>query len=141
MARLRALVHLTEEPLSEPIELRLPDLIGADLHPRVVPALGARDDRHLAERARIRAASRGLVRRGKPRAEEGLCLRQHLVGTQRGPMEVSHAHLGWKRRSVRLFKTTLKLDHAIAALANTGESSTGTQGYSTPAAMGIPITL
>src|SRR5207247_5190015 len=50
-------------------------------------------------------------------------------------------HAGRKRRSVRLFSTTLRLDHAIAALASTGESRTRKNGYSAPAATGMPITL
>src|SRR2546422_5198390 len=87
---------------------------------------------------------RRLVRRREARPEERLRLRQHLVGTQRRPMEIPHrfpSHAGLKRRSVRLFSTTLRLDHAIAALANTGESSRWSHGYSAPAATGIPITL
>src|SRR3989449_6882752 len=77
-------------------------------------------------------------------AEERFRLRQHLVGAQRGSMEILHrfpSHAGLKRRSVRLFNTTLRLDHAIAALANTGESSTWSHGYNAPAATGMPITL
>jgi len=42
---------------------------------------------------------------------------------------------------VRLFSTTLRLDHAIAALARTGESSTPKNGYRAPAAMGMPTAL
>src|SRR5437879_1326177 len=144
VARLHLFVYLRQEALSEAVELRLAYLIGADLHQRVVPALGAGRDRHLAERARVGAPPRRLVRRGKARAEEGLGLRQRVVGTEGGPMEIPHrlpSHAGLKRRSVRLFRTTLRLDHAIAALASNGESSTWSHGYSTPAATGMPITL
>src|SRR6266496_671679 len=117
---------------------------GVDLHQRVVPALSAGGDRHLAQRARIDAPSRRLVRRREARAEERLGLRQHVVGAQGRPVEIPHrfpSHAGLKRRNIRLLSTTLRLDHAIAALASTGESSTWSHGYNAPAAIGMPITL
>src|SRR2546430_7705972 len=49
-------------------------------------------------------------------------------GSISSPAHVAHA--GLNRRSVRLFKTTDKLDHAIAALASTGESSQPVKGRS-----------
>jgi len=45
------------------------------------------------------------------------------------------------RRSRSEFVTTVTELKAIAALANTGESSRPKAGYSTPAATGMPITL
>src|SRR5256885_3106205 len=143
VARFHLFVHLRQEALGEAVELRLAHLVGADLHQRVVPALGPGRDGHLAEPARVGAPPGCLVRRGEACAEEGLGLCQYLVGTQGSPMEIPHgpSHAGLKRRSVRLFSTTLRLDHAIAALASTGESSTWSHGYSTPAATGMPITL
>ncbi len=44
-----------------------------------------------------------------------------------------------RRRSA--FAITLTDDSAIAAAATTGESSTPKNGYSTPAASGMPATL
>ncbi len=48
---------------------------------------------------------------------------------------------GRNRRRRRLLSTTDTLENDMAALAMTGESSSPKKGYSTPAAMGIPITL
>src|SRR5690606_15384217 len=45
------------------------------------------------------------------------------------------------RRSRKLLLTTLTELNAIAALASTGLSSTPNAGYSTPAAIGMPMTL
>src|SRR5437660_1393697 len=66
---------------------------------------------------------------------------EHVVGAQARSVEVSHAQAGLKRRSVKLFSTTLRLDHAIAALATTGDNRTWNAGYSAPAAIGMPMTL
>ena len=48
---------------------------------------------------------------------------------------------GRKLRNRRLFVTTETLDSDIAALAITGDNSQPNTGYSTPAAIGIPIML
>ena len=46
-----------------------------------------------------------------------------------------------RARSRRLFATTLTELNAIAALARMGLSSMPNAGYSTPAAIGMPMTL
>src|SRR5256884_7330429 len=94
-----------------------------------------------AQRPRVAAPPGGLVGRCQAGAEERLGLGEHVLGTQGRSVEVSHAHAGLKRRSVKLFNTTLRLDHAIAALANTGDSRTWNAGYSAPAAIGMPMML
>jgi hypothetical protein len=52
-----------------------------------------------------------------------------------------HVASSLKDLSRRLFVRTDTLDSDIAALAITGESSQPVTGYSSPAAIGIPITL
>jgi hypothetical protein len=49
-----------------------------------------------------------------------------------------YAQLGRNRRKVNEFNTTLNEDHAIAALASTGDSRIPVKGYSAPAATGMP---
>src|SRR5713101_2783192 len=156
MRGLYRLVDLREEPLGEPVQLRLSRLIGADLDERVVPALRPRAYRDLPDAAAVHPPPRRLLGRYEPRAEKRLRLRQDQVGTQGRTMEVPHgpfpsdhptirrrhvAHAGVKRRNVRELRTTEKLDHAIAALARIGESSTPRNGYNAPAAIGMPRTL
>src|SRR5260370_37334686 len=50
-------------------------------------------------------------------------------------------HASFSRRNRRLFVTTLNELSAIAALASTGLSNKPQNGYSAPAASGMPITL
>src|SRR2546429_2703344 len=141
VARLDLLVHLREKPLGETIELRFAHLIRRDLHQRIVSALGPGRDRDAAQCAGVAAPPAALVGRRQATPEERLGLREHVVGAQARSVEVSHAQAGLKRRSVKLFSTTLRLDHAIAALATTGDSRTWNGGYSAPAAIGMPMTL
>jgi hypothetical protein len=44
-------------------------------------------------------------------------------------------------RNLRLFKTTDTLESAMAALATMGLDNQPVKGYSTPAAIGMPMTL
>ena len=76
-----------------------------------------------------------LIRR-EPLAEEPAGRVEYGVGRNGGAMKVFHARL-----KVSEFRTTLKDDQAMAALATTGESSKPVKGYSAPAAMGMPTTL
>src|SRR5581483_10554382 len=109
----------------------------------VVAALGAGRHRELAEGPGVRPPPRRFIGRGQAGAEEVVRQREHRVGREGRAMEVAHqvAHRGANRRNRRLLSTTLRLDHAMAALAITGESSRCTNGYATPAAIGIPSTL
>src|SRR5712692_540926 len=90
MRGLHRLVDLREEPLGEPVQLRLSRLIGADLDERVVPALRPRADRDLSDAAAVHPPPWRLLSRHEPRAEKYLRLRQHRVRSQSRSMEVSH---------------------------------------------------
>ena len=54
---------------------------------------------------------------------------------------IGSGHYGLKRRSLRLFVTTDTLEKDIAALAIIGDKSHPVNGYSNPAAIGIPMML
>src|SRR6266699_1507609 len=140
--RLDRAVHLREKPLGELVELRFSHLIRHHLDERVVAALGQRAHRKLADRAAVREPPRRLLGRHETGAEERFRRLEHLLGARTRPMKVFHAcaQAGLKRRNVKLFNTTDRLDHAIAALAITGDKSTPVNGYSAPAAIGMPTT-
>jgi len=132
MRRLDEAVYLGEKPLGEFVELRLSHLIGCHIHERVVATLGARRNRDAAERAVIRATARRFFRRREPSAEKRLGRVEHARGTRSRAMEVPHQepppHAGLNRRNDRLLSTTERLDHAIAALASTGDSNQPVNG-------------
>lgn len=71
----------------------------------------------------------GAIRRADRNDDCGRCDAHRAVG--RAPI----------RASRRLLRTTLTLLNAMAALAMIGESSHPVNGYSTPAAIGMPMTL
>src|SRR5512138_3578950 len=92
------------------------------------------DSAQTLEVARLDAGiDRDRFARAPPR-----CVGANLARAVRHHVRVLH---GFHRRSRRLLLTTLTELRAIAALATTGLSSRPNFGYSTPAAIGMPMTL
>src|SRR5688572_4610004 len=122
-------MHLGEKAPRQPVQLGLPHLIGTDFDQGVVPALRPRAHHHPTQRTTVGAPPRRFLGGRQTSSEKPTRRVEHLRRRQTGAMKVFHA-----RRRVSELSTTLSDDHAMAALATTGDNNRPVKGYSAPAA-------